>query len=383
MSHTTAGAGVLWGAFHGELTTIISVGEVESREVLDKAAKHALVLAGLGSQMATPSTVSAKELRFASGGRILALPSSGGRGFTGNVFLDEFAYQEHPEQVWESAAAVTLLGGKLRVASTPNGIGNQFQKLWTKSTDGTLAGWATHKVPMSAALACGFPVDMKKCWELAHGDQRLFNQLYDCEFLDGALQYLVTDDVTAGKEERPPLCNGWAFAGLDIGRTKDATALYVIRQGIDKRWHVVHSDECKRTAQTDIERMVGRAFLKYNVRRLCVDSSGLGAFPAEILQKKHGRARVEPIVFTLKSKEELATGLHQAFSAKKLGIPAADTRLFADLCSIQRLITDAGNVRYDSPHTEDGHGDRAWALALALHAANKQPTSVSRNNGLI
>ena len=51
-SHTTSGVGVLWGAFHGELTTIISIGDRQSVEVLEKARKHALILQGLGSQWA-------------------------------------------------------------------------------------------------------------------------------------------------------------------------------------------------------------------------------------------------------------------------------------------------------------------------------------------
>src|ERR1700733_12492117 len=84
LSHSSAAVGVLWGAFHGELTTIVSVGQEESDEVLDKAKKHAAVLAKLGSDMARSVKSNTEEILFASGGRILSLPSSGGRGFTGN-----------------------------------------------------------------------------------------------------------------------------------------------------------------------------------------------------------------------------------------------------------------------------------------------------------
>jgi len=41
------------------------------------------------------------------------------------------------------------------------------------------------------------------------------------------------------------------------------------------------------------------------------------------------------------------------------------------LCSIRREVTDAGNVRYDAPHTPEGHADKAWALALALYGCSK------------
>jgi phage FluMu gp28-like protein len=32
-------------------------------------------------------------------------------------------------------------------------------------------------------------------------------------------------------------------------------------------------------------------------------------------------------------------------------------------------VSDAGNIKYEIPETEKGHGDRAWALALALRAS--------------
>jgi hypothetical protein len=53
--------------------------------------------------------------------------------------------------------------------------------------------------------------------------------------------------------------------------------------------------------------------------------------------------------------------------------PRAAERLREDICAIRREITTAGNVRYDAPHTDEGHADAAWALALALHACGKAP----------
>jgi phage FluMu gp28-like protein len=113
----------------------------------------------------------------------------------------------------------------------------------------------------------------------------------------------------------------------------------------------------------------------------------MGAFPADEMQKRHGRMRVEPVVFTQQSKEDLATSLYTAFTQKTVHIPRADKNLGAgavefgcaqklrdDLCSIRRVITIAGNIRYDAPHTDEGHADRAWALALALHGCNTNPS---------
>jgi len=190
LSHTSGALGVLWSAFHGETTTILSKGERESREVLDKARLHAQVLQRLGSRMAILRRDSAEEIRFASGGRVLALPSSGGRGFTGNVILDEFAYHEtDDEKVWDAALAVTMLGGRGRVISTPNGVSNKFAEVWRHSADADF-GWKRHEVSIHKAQADGYPVDLDKCWKLAAGNKILFSQLFECQFVDADSRFL-------------------------------------------------------------------------------------------------------------------------------------------------------------------------------------------------
>lgn len=381
LSHTTSAVAVLWGVFHGELTTIISVGQDESDEVLDKAKRHAELLRRLGCNMAKTRSDNATEIVFESGGRIISLPSSGGRGFTGNVFLDEYAYQEHAGKVWDAAAAVTLLGFRLRVASTPNGVGNEFEVLWRKSVE---QGWARHEIPIQTAIDQGYPVDLKECWSLAKGDPRLFDQLFNCRFLDGEAQYIPTALVNQCSTDDLYTWEGDYYAGLDIGRTADLTALVVVRMGADRIRRVQHIETCKRTDIDTLHAMVDRAFQRFQLRRLCVDSSGMGAFPAEQMQRRHGRQRVEPVVFTTLSKEDLATSLYQAFADTTVLIPRDDQTLSGltpgsaskmrdDLCSLRRIITTAGNVRYDAPHTDEGHADRAWALALALYGCNQGP----------
>ena len=69
-SHTIAAASVLW-AMLGETTTIISLGQREADEVLDKANKHAQALAKLGSTWAAARRSKSKELELATGGRII------------------------------------------------------------------------------------------------------------------------------------------------------------------------------------------------------------------------------------------------------------------------------------------------------------------------
>ena len=47
-----------------------------------------------------------------------------------------------------------------------------------------------------------------------------------------------------------------------------------------------------------------------------------------------------------------------------------DPHIRADLRSVTKQTTGAGNIRFTAERNADGHADRFWALALALHAAS-------------
>jgi phage FluMu gp28-like protein len=387
MSHTTAACAVLWGAFHGELTTVISVGERESKEVLEKARIHREVLCRLGSHMAARRRRdNDTEIDFVSGGRIMALPASGGRSFSGNIFLDEYAYQERAAKVWDAAVAVTMHGYRARIASTPNGVGNDFYELWTDPIAGN--GWIKHEIPLQRALDEGMQVDTERCWKMAKGDSRLFAQLFQGRFLDGEFQYIPTEAIEACQFDELPTSLNFPFGyfgGLDVGREHDRTVLEVIGLDSARRAWNVYAESCKRTNADGLRDLVRRGLKRFNLRKLCVDSTGMGAFPVDDLKREHGSSRVEGIDFTNKSKEGLATGLYTAITKHKIALPRRNGVLpeadYAagepdaikhDLCAIRREISTAGNVTYDAPRTNKGHADRAWALALAIKAAGQE-----------
>lgn len=367
-SHTTSANAVLWGAFHGEMTTVISIGQDEANEVLDKARRHIYVLRGLGSQMARASRASKSEIVFASGGRIKALPSSGGRGYTGNVFFDEYAYHAFAKESWERAAPAARLGFRRRVVSTPNGVGNEFHNLW-RAAQRPNSGWSVHEIPYTRAIADGFPFDMADAQLESKGDPRIFAQLYACSFLDSEFQYIPSELIEASQVPSTFLEDGDCFAGLDVGRTNDLTALVVLKRDTSGVLWRQHVETRKRTAFEDLEALTRRAIETYGAKKLCIDATGMGAFPAEQLQRRFGSTRVEPVTFTLQSKETLATTLYQAFADNRVRILSSDDELKQDVAAIRRTVTTAGNVRYDAPHTDEGHADRAWALALAVHAS--------------
>lgn len=97
---------------------------------------------------------------------------------------------------------------------------------------------------------------------------------------------------------------------------------------------------------------------------------------AETAQKDFGKYRVETVMFTNKSKEEMAYNLRTNFENKSVFIPN-DHDIREDLHSIRRIATKAGNIRFDADSSEvNGHADRFWALALALIACSVPYSSV-------
>lgn len=75
--------------------------------------------------------ITAFRIRFASGFRIVALSSrpENLRGLQGIVTIDEAAFHKDVGHVIESAAALLIWGGKIRVISTHNGSKNPFNQL--------------------------------------------------------------------------------------------------------------------------------------------------------------------------------------------------------------------------------------------------------------
>jgi phage FluMu gp28-like protein len=376
-SHASAAWCVL-AALMGETVTVISVGEREAREVLEACRRHASMLARLGSTWARPAGRTYGEgevMELLGGGRVIALPaSSGGRSFSGNVFLDEFGYHgEADQKIWDAAAGSTTLGTKkIRIASTPNGLGNMFHELAT-DTD-RHRSVSRHRVTIWDAVAAGYPIDpaailRDKCLN----DPRIFGQLYECNFLDGSEQYIPSEFLEFPCVVPDSRCDeGLFYAGLDLGFVNDLSVLIVLRQDYRHRVWLQQMVCCPRTKWEDQQRIIEESFRDYNWTRLCVDRTGVGLVPTQLLQAKYGVQRVEAVDFTNLSKDHLATGLFQAFADKMIRIPKND-ELLRDIRSIKRTVTPTGAVRYDAPRTAKGHADRAWSLALAVHACTSSP----------
>ena len=98
------------------------------------------------------------------------------------------------------------------------------------------------------------------------------------------------------------------------------------------------------------------------VRRACIDSTGMGAPLAESLEREFG-PRVEPVTFTSAVKEDMAYRVKRRMEQRLDLIPDAPeiARAFG---AVKKLVTAAGNTRFDAERTDRGHADEFWAKAL-------------------
>ena len=378
-SFATAAETVLHCALHpGTLWVVLSAGERQAIEWMRKARQWAQVVqlaleAYDETRPASEAVMTRAEIAFANKSRILAIPANPdtARGYSANLVLDEFAIHERPWDIWAAIyPSITnpLSGQKLlRVVSTPKGMGNKFADLWFKND-----AYSKHKVTLPEAVAQGLGVNLE---ELRAGvdDPDIWAQEFLCEFIDSSSVLLPYDLIAkcevpeltlSGVPESAPL-----YIGMDIGRSKDLSVIHVGAKVGDVT-HLVRTEVLRAMPFAEQLRILCSIARDERVRRVAIDATGIGAMLAEEARRALG-GKVEGVVFTVKTKGELYASLRRAFEDKTVRIPAT-RELREDLHALRRNVSSSGSISYAAPHTEGGHSDRAAALALLLHAANRR-----------
>lgn len=353
---------------------ILSRGERQAKEAINEGVKRHLEAIGAVAQyLEVPfdATTNALEVVFPGGSKITALPANPdtARGFSANVFLDEFAFHKDSREIWKALFPVISAGWKLRVVSTPNGKGNKFYELMTdlKNTE-----WSRHTVDIYQAVADGLPRQIEQL-KAGLNDEDAWAQEFELKWLDEAsswLSYELIDGVEHRQAGLPGLYNNGApvFLGVDIGIRNDLFVIWVLEAVGDVYWTreiIAH----KRASFAEQEALLSAVFKRYHVIRCCIDQTGLGEKPVEDAQRRHGTNRVEGVIFSQSSKMMLATIGKEAFEDKRIRIPQGDSELREDLHKLKKVMGATGVPRFIAESDSKGHADRTWACFLALYAA--------------
>jgi phage FluMu gp28-like protein len=393
----TAEAGAKWDQW------ISSRDDLQARLVIEDCKMFAKVLhlaaEDLGERVIDEERkISAYVLHFANGRRIHSMSSNpdAQAGKRGGRILDEFALHPDPRKLWAIAYPGITWGGNMEVISTHRGSGNFFNLLVREIREhNNPKHISLHRVTLEDALNQGFLYKLQQSLPYEHevmemdetayfdfiksgcADEESFLQEYMCVAADDASAFLEYDLIAGceygqaekwewnGTVETRP--HGQLYAGLDIGRKKDLTVLWVLELLGDVLYTrlVVELQNMKKPDQEAVLWPVMGL-----MDRTCMDYTGLGIGWGDDAQRQFGEQRVELVTFTPHVKEALAYPVRGKMEDKRLRIPYKPA-IRADLRAVTKETTAAGNIRFTAERSENGHADRFWALALAIHAASQ------------
>src|SRR4051812_3543821 len=376
----------------GTVWAVVAAGERQALESLRKAKTWAQTLHFALEQYherraSRGALLNSAEIVWENKSRLMALPARPEtvRGYSANLILTEFAFHDNPAEIWRAiypSISNPLSGGekKLRIISTPNGPGDKFHELWSKSD------YAKHFVTIHKAVEDGLGIDVE---ELRCGlnDGEGWAQEYECQFLDtGSVllpyELIATCEDEGATEARGPGATSTLMCGIDFGRQRDRTVCWMFEKVGDVLWtrEVLVLEKMSTPEQVEILRPRLAA-----AQRACLDYTGAGVGLGDYLAREFGAhdpaqhrcGKIELCQFTAGLKAELFSKLRIAFEKRAVRVPVS-SEIREDLHGIQRISSHHGQISYRAAHNADGHSDRCTALALALRAAGEarpQPAS--------
>jgi len=378
---------------------ISSRDDIQARLFLEDCKNFAAILQigaqDLGEQVIDEKGHNAYVLALANRLRIHSMSSNpdAQAGKRGDRVLDEFALHPDPRKLYAIAYPGITWGGTLSIFSTHRGSHNYFNELIQEiDHKNNPKGFSKHRVTLQDALDQGFlyklqsklPKDdaRQNMDEAAYfnfiragaPDEESFMQEYMCVPSDDASAFMTYDLIASCEyayeenwKKAIDDCVGPVYIGVDIGRQHDLTVIWVAELfgGTLFTRAVV---ELKNTPFSEQEATLYPMLAMPNVRRCCIDQTGIGRQFAERATLRFGEYKIESVNFTGEIKEEMAYPLRASFEDRTIRIPKSDF-IRSDFRAIKKETTSSGNIRFSADRGKNGHSDRFWAAALCKRAS--------------
>ncbi len=323
----------------------------------------------------------------ATGSRVVSLSSTpeafAGKG--GDVLIDEADLHKDSGKVIDMALPCTTWGGQLEVVSALKVDGNAnspFCRLMKDvETGGNPQGWSYHKTNILQAVEQGFVEKLNEVtgrnyirsgWLEKMRAKCRSQEAWDSQYMiipqDAGGSLLSYELIGQAENDKCPIDpRGATYIGMDIGRKHDLTVIWQLCRLGDVFW-TTKLKVLEKTPFRDQLDVLCRILERERVTRCCIDATGIGAMLAEEAQRRFGEYKVEAVGFTAAAKDEMANLMLQRFQDAQVRIPQ-NREIREDLHKVAKVVTAAGNIRYQAESDDAGHADRFWALALALLAA--------------
>lgn len=364
------------------LGIFLSASDRQSIELMEKVNLHTKALGAVcdnDSGFWEGTSIMQHTARFGNGARLIALPANPdtARGYSGNLFFDEFAMHRDSRAIWAAGMTRATRGYKVRVASTFKGLKNKFGELakMLGLADGIAPvpnpvereGWSGHWVDIFMAAAQGAPVNPQQIRQ-AIDDEEIFGQEYCNIPMEDASSFIPIEMVMACESGLATVdwdCEpGELYAGMDIGRKKDRSVIWIVRESEGRliTVGVMWMDRMPFAEQLSVARQVAK-----QCRRMSVDATGIGAMLAEQLRCEY--PWVEEVTFTAPIKERMAVEGKKRLEEQTLLLPPDSRTIRNGFTKVKRMVGSTGVMRFDAERTDAGHADEFWAAMLAVSAA--------------
>jgi phage FluMu gp28-like protein len=385
---------------------------------------HKTIATDMGLQVVDEDKdIKAYQIDFATGRTIYSMSSNpdGQAGKRGRRVADEFALHKDQRKLYAIMQPGLQWGGQMALISTHRGTNSFFNReIIAPARDEATnkKKVSLHTITIEQAVAEGLWIKIKSQLERDDDryhftddewlqsvrdecpDEETWLQEYCCVPADDASAFLTWEDITACGETEAELAarefpkDAPRYLGFDIARKRDLSVITVLCE-IAGTLVLEKLIVMEKTPFSEQQRRLYELMDLPTTRRCAIDASGLGMDLAERAETKY-QGRVLPVMFTMKSKAEIAYPLRARFEDRSIRIPCGQSkaeRLYtADLRSVKKEVTSAGNIVITSEAgATDGHADRFWSLGLAVYAgssalppfawspANK-PTNESRDH---
>ncbi|MFA6688861.1 MAG: terminase family protein [Sphaerochaetaceae bacterium] len=378
--------------------SIIAISQIDASEI------EGLEIADEGKGL------KATMVEFQNGSRIVALSSSptAFRSKGGKIVWDEAAHHKAAAEMWAAAAFSAMWGYDIRIISTHHGVNSTFNQLIKKIRERTLKG-SVHKITLPDAVESGLldkilgrPSTEAEREEFVENEHNLcltedvWQEECMCNPQDEASSYLsyrlIDSCMEGGILADPRKCRGPLYLAQDVARRRHLSII-VVAEDVGGRLVTRAVDVLVKKRWTEQEKILWGYLALPNMVRACIDATGLGDQYTERAQEQYG-SMVEAVRFTGPVKESLAIQLDRELQDCRIAIPdrtkieldldggsrpikkglkrpkvKLETLLRESLHSVKKVVTAAGNARYDAKADENGHGDAFWSFALLSMAA--------------
>ncbi len=392
----------------------VSINLAEAKEKIRYAKQvyHALRIGGL------PNLVGDSQLHmeFDNGARLLSMPSRPPRGKARhNVYLDEFAHLQRPRDIYAASLPIISKGGRLRIGSTPFGPQGLFWEMFTEQLQ-PYPGYRRATTPWW--LVGSMCIDVRTARKVAptltqidrverFGRDRLklifanmlaedFGQEYECSYADESSAWITWAEWQSAQSAalycEHVTCTAHAIdaalsvidqvaemwrdqkieqqftLGMDVGRTRDTTELYVTGITTTGSFPLRLAVTLDRVPFTEQMTVASTMLRRLPIIKAYIDKTGIGMQLAEQLETAFP-VKAEGVTFTNPAKVQWATEARMLVQQRKVIVPV-ERDLAYQVASVKRVKSGA-TVLFDVERTSHHHADKFWAWALAVFAASQ------------